>query len=265
MVKLFIVGLFVLISTAYITIIAKEDPGYALISHGDWSIEMTLVLLVFSFAAVIISVLLTIYIFYKLLSVPENLFNWNQQRKINKASKQANTGMMQLAEGNWKAAERALGHGVNSSHTPLLNFIAAARAAQEQNKREQRDKYLSLAFKHYPEAQIAIGITQAELEIASEELEQALVTLKHLHSIDPHHKQILKMLVELYQKLSMWDDVSKLLPDVKQKRLFSNEEYQELELDTYRHRMLSLTEQEDLIALKLKVLKIILVIIQILG
>ena len=65
--KKFIVGLFVLISTAYITIIAKEDPGYALISHGDWSVEMTLVLLVFAFVAVILSLLVVIYLFYKLL------------------------------------------------------------------------------------------------------------------------------------------------------------------------------------------------------
>ena len=39
MIKLFFYSLIFLIIAAYVALIAKEDPGYALLSHGDWIIE----------------------------------------------------------------------------------------------------------------------------------------------------------------------------------------------------------------------------------
>ncbi len=245
MIRIFILALLVLLSTVYITLFAKADPGYALLSRGDWSVEMTLVLLVLGLIASMMLIFILIYLLYKVLGIPEKVIRWNSDRKHKRANKNANAGMIQLAEGNWKDAERFLGKDVNASDTPLLNFIAAAKAAQEQGKLSQRDNYLLLAFKHYPQAKLAICISQAELEIAAKQYEQALLTLKHIQEQAPYHGQVLKMLVDLYNKMSKWDEIKELLPVLKQRRIYPPEEFAQLEINTFQQILKDCVNEEN--------------------
>jgi len=249
MIKLFIFGLLILVSAVYLTILAKNDPGYVLISYNNGSVEMTLVLLIAGFTSIIVSVIGAFYVLYKILGLPERIVRWNSQRKLNKANRQATTGMIQLAEGKWKSAERSLSKGASNSGAPLLNYMAAARAAQQQDKPQQRDNYLAEAFKHYPEAQIAIGLTQAELEIDAAEFGQALTTLKHLHSVEPGHEHVIKMLADLYVKMEKWDELKNLLPRIKQHNTYTGDDYLKLQADVAVYELKQAAKQGDLEAL----------------
>mgnify|MGYP000727120986 CR=1 FL=1 len=44
-------------------------------------------------------------------------------------------------------------------------------------------------------------MTQAELQLADQQLEQALATLKHLRSVAPKHTYVLRLLRRLYEQL----------------------------------------------------------------
>ncbi len=85
MFKVFILGLLTLLGVVYITLMAKEDPGYALISYGDWSVEMTLVFLIVGLSAIILLSFGSIYLILKLMDIPGNLLIWNKKRRANSA------------------------------------------------------------------------------------------------------------------------------------------------------------------------------------
>jgi len=246
MFKLFFLGLLTLIAVVYATLMAKEDPGYAMLSYGGYTVEMTIVLLIAGLAFVIFAAYFLIFGLLKVLDVPGQFFNWNDARRKNSAVKNSNRGFIQLAEGNWRSAERSLSKNATHNSTPLLNYIAAARAAQEQGKQSQRDNYLMLAYQSNPDAEIAIGLTQAELQISDGQEEQALATLMHLRSQSPRHQQVLKMLVDLYKQMGSWRELEVLFTDLQHYRVLKDPQLNELEKEIQRHMLQQAVDQNDL-------------------
>ncbi|MFK5984351.1 MAG: heme biosynthesis HemY N-terminal domain-containing protein [Pseudomonadota bacterium] len=249
MFKIFILGLLTLVGVVYATLMAKEDPGYALLSYGDWSVEMTIVLLVVVLGSVIISAIFVVYLLLKLMDTPEKLLNWNTHRKTNSAISHSMQGFIQIAEGNWKSAERHLNKNIASNKMALLNYLAAAKVAQQQGEQARRDDYLMQAFQNFPKAEVAIGLTQAELEIEAEQYSEALVTLLHLRTLASSHKQVLRLLMKVYQQMSSWSDLETLLKDLKVYRVVDKIKLQALEKDVNKHvlRELALAnKQQDL-------------------
>ncbi len=220
MIKLLFYALIFLIAAAYLALIAKEDPGYALLSYGDWSVEGTLVFLLSVLTVIISGILLVVYLLVKTIKFPGRISHWTHNRKTHKAIKNCNQGFIELAEGNWREAEKHLRKSANDSGMPILNYLAAARAAQEEGAQRRRDNYLLQAHKSDPSADVAIGLTQAELQIKDGQAEQALATLMHLRSVAPRHKQVLKMLFAVYQQLNSWRDLEQLLPVLKKNNIF---------------------------------------------
>jgi len=246
MFKLFFLGLLTLIAVVYATLMAKEDPGYAMLSYAGYTVEMTLVLLIAALGFAILGTYFLVFGLLKLLDIPSRLIDWNDKRRKSSAVKRSNEGFMALAEGNWRSAERALSKNAANNSTPLLNYMAAARAAQEQGKQSQRDNYLMLAFQTNPDAEIAIGLTQAELQISDGQEEQALATLMHLRGQSPRHHQVLKMLVDLYKKMESWHDLEVLFHDLQHYRVYKDPQLNDLEKDIQRHMLQQAVDQNDL-------------------
>ncbi len=122
----------------------------------------------------------------------------------------------------------------------LLNYLAAAKVAQEQGYQDRRDAYLVKAFKHFPDAEIVIGLTQAELEIGADQYQQALVTLLHLRTLAANHKQVLRLLVQVYKHTSSWKDLESLLKDLRSYRVIEKIKLHQLEKEVYKHILVEL-------------------------
>jgi len=250
MYKIFILALLTLLAVVYITLMAKEDPGYALMSYGEWSVEMTLVLLIVGLSLVILTAFIAVYLLLKLLDIPGSLINWNKNRKVNNATSHSIKGFLELTEGNWKSAERHLNNNIDNNKMALLNYLAAARVAQEQGEQKRRDDYLMQAFQSFPEAEVAIGITQAELEIAAEEYQKALVTLLHLRTIASNHRQVLRLLMQVYKQSSSWKELEALIKDLRAYRVVDKEKLQGLEKEVYKHVLRDLASSNKLEEMK---------------
>jgi len=250
MIKLLFYSLIFLVIAVYLALIAREDPGYALLSHGDWSIEGTLVLLITALTVAISSVLVLVYFLVKTIKFPSRVGSWNQNRKTVKAIKSCNKGFIELAEGNWREAEKHLRRSANGSGMPILNYLAAARAAQEEGAQRRRDDYLLQAHQSDPSADIAIGLTQAELQIKDGQAEQALATLMHLRSVAPRHKQVLKMLFGVYQQLNSWNDLQKLLPELRKNHIFEPHILSQFEQSLSQQLMKQALQENNLDELK---------------
>ncbi|MBM2830111.1 MAG: hypothetical protein HW411_901, partial [Gammaproteobacteria bacterium] len=136
-------------------------------------------------------------------------------------------------EGNWKSAEESLKKGIPYARAPLINYLGAARAAQQQDALERRDHYLKLAHENNPDAKVAVGLTRAELQINQHQTEQALATLTNLHERRPDQKQVKLMLLKIHTDLKDWKNVLELLPELKRARLLSTENIQAKQLEAY--------------------------------
>jgi HemY protein len=108
-----------------------------------------------------------------------------------------------------------------------------------------RDHYLREAQQSMPEAKIAVELTQAQLQLANHQWEQALATLRHLQDLAPRHPYVLKLLIKLYEQVRDWPHLIALLPDLKRNNVVSPQTFQTLQLNAYQQAMLDFEKQKQ--------------------
>lgn len=207
-----IVVIVLLLSAVGVTFLL-QDPGYVVINFRSYLIEMSVPALV----ALILSLIFCIWLIAKLLRAPRRLGEAAGRYRNNRAGQRLTRGMIEMAEGNFARGERMLVRAANTSETPLLNYLQAARAAHLQGNDERRDDWLRLAYEHTPEAANAVLLTQAELQLDRKQYEQALATLRKIEENTPNQSQAMALLGQLYFRLEDWRALEKLLPRLEKK------------------------------------------------
>lgn len=227
------IWLFVL-AGAGIGVVLSRDSGYVLLSFGNYTVEMSLALLLLFLAALFAALYFGIRLLVRTLHLPQDVHNWKQKRGSRLAQQAMTRGLLEMSEGSWRSAEKRLVRFADRSETPLLNYLAAARAAQLQGAHDRRDGYIRLAHDAMPSADVAVSLTQAELQLADHQLEQALATLKHLRSVAPKHTYVLRLLRRLYEQLGDWEHLRELLPELRRRKVEDDAELNRLEVRTHR-------------------------------
>jgi len=210
-----------------------DNPGYVLIGIGHWSLETSLVV----FAVSLIFGFFTFYFFFRLMGwlfrLPGQLKSRGKNIKFNRSQEALIAGLVDSAEGNWEKAENILIKHASQSGVPLIHYLTAARAAQSRGAFEKRDEYLKKAADQSPDSSVVIGLTQAELSLSGNQFEQALETLTRLHSIDPTHATVLKLLHQTYQHVGDWQGIRKLIPSLHTHKILMEAEVKLLETETF--------------------------------
>lgn len=240
--KLLFFSLVIVLLAAIIAVAAHKDPGYLLINYHGWVIESSVL-----FALTILVVLFVVfYISLRFLvqtrHMPQRLQQWQQQRHISQAGESLTSGLIELASGNWSKAEKKLLRHVEHSQSPLLNYLGAARAAQKRGDEERRDYYLRQAHETTPAAELAIGLTQADLQLSQGQLEQALATLSHLRQLAPKHALVIKLLLRLYNKLHDWDRLLEIVPLAVKYKVIDKQQAQHCSATAYAALLLLAAE-----------------------
>lgn len=231
--KLLVSALLILLAAVSAALIARNDPGYLLISHGAWRLETTLALAVIALLAGFVAFYYLIRLLVNIWRTPRRLSTWQRGRLAHKARATLTRGLIQLEEGEWYAAEQNLIKHAEAGDPPLLHYLAAARAAQRQGAHERRDNYLRLAHQSTPSADVAVGLTQAELQLSHHQTEQALASLTHLRRLAPKHAYVLKLLMKLYVELHDWRALLELLPELRKRQIINAEQAEQLERRAY--------------------------------
>ncbi|WP_305909103.1 heme biosynthesis HemY N-terminal domain-containing protein [Methylomarinum sp. Ch1-1] len=244
----FLGALFVAIAAAFIIhgwLTQYNDPGYVLIGFGHWALETSLV--VFAVSSVI--AFFVFYVFFRflgwLLRLPSRMKEKGKTIKFNRSQEALIAGLVDSAEGNWERAEKVLIKHASNSGAPLLHYLTAAKAAQSRGAFEKRDEYLSKAAEQASDSDIAVGLTQAELHLSEKQFEQALQTLSKLHSIEPGHASVLKMLHQAYQLAGDWEGLRKLIPSLHKNKILMEAEVKLLETETYSRLLKQAAEEGD--------------------
>ncbi len=247
--KLLTYVLLALIAAVGIGMAVSGDPGYVQIVYREWTLETSLVLLV-------IVLLLAFFAFHYVLRLwtamrrfPKRLAHLQKQKRLNRARTALTHGLVKLAEGDWAAAEKELTKHTEHSETPLINYLAAARAAQEQGADERRDNYLQLAQQCKPGHDVATGLTQATLQIAHRQTGQALTTLHKLRSTAHKNTAVLKLLMALYIESQEWQHLLELLPDLRRTGIMDNQSADNLERTAHARLLARVAQGTDSLAL----------------
>ena len=205
------------------------DSGYVLLSWYGTSVEMSLGTLVVLVLVVFFGLYLLTTLVVRLWAFPRRIHEAMERRREARSRRSAIRGLIDLAEGRWAESERNLMRHAADSKVPLITYIAAARAAQMQGAHERRDTYLRRAYEREPAAQLAVLLTQAELQIAHRQYEHALATLRRLQELDLNHAYGLRLLARLYRKLGDWSALHTLLPKLRETRAMPRAEIDRLE------------------------------------
>ncbi len=196
-----------------------QDRGYVLVNFLGYVIEMSVptLLLVLAVAYLGIRAIVALW------KAPRRLGAAVAERRVRRAGEKLTKGLIHIAEGDWSKGERLLAQGLRATDSPLINYLMAARAAQLQGSDGRRDDWLKLAYEEMPEAETAVLLTQAELQLEHTEFERALATLSRIQEAHPNHPVALALLARIYQALEDWDRLIELLPQLGDARLDAQE------------------------------------------
>ncbi len=211
----------------------SQDTGLMIFSYADYDIQMSLSFFILSSCMLFIVVYLSIRTMDSLIRLPKNLNRWSLHRRHRRSEKYLSQGILAMLEGDWRGAEESFQRGARESRLPLVNYLAAARAAQHIGAIGRRDHYLQLAHEDSPKAALAIGLTQAKLQLSQHQTEQAYATLKHLDVGQANQDQVNALLLDAATELCEWSEALRILNDPKSKKILPEEQLKSRQVEVY--------------------------------
>ena len=220
-----------------------ENGGYILIVYGNYTIDMSLWALLL--------ILVAIWLIWKgikgtirlLIEPGQKFFRERGPIKQQRYRSRTAKGLLQYIEGHWDQARRTLKRSAKHSDMPVLNYLAAADSAYEMGDQEDASRLLAKAREVAPDAELAVGLSQARMYLRDEHYEEALAILGRLHSQSSNHPLILRLLNNAYRGLKDWRSLEKLLPDFRRYKVFNKRAMARVEAEVYSSLLSSLSAQ----------------------
>jgi len=227
MVRLFVFSLLIIVVALWVTFYLgfPADPGYLLIAFRNYTFETSLFTLVVTLVA--------IYLLFRLLVI---IFRWvnpaklvragiaiNEKRKARERSKTME-GMLYLIRGNWQSSYKLLKKSMSDQDATVINYLAAAYAAQRLDDKDSWEQCLDQAEREYPAARSTVNSLRAQLLFRSGHLEQCLAVLEQLKKSSLNDAALLLLLKEVYIRLEVWDLLKELLPSLEKNKIVDDEE-----------------------------------------
>lgn len=224
------VVLFVLVvAAALIGVAISRHAGYVLISYDAFRYESS----IWAALALLVAVLFILWLLrmlIALLTTSGGVVNpWSRRNRSRRVQNAIEQGQMDLAEGRWASAQRNLHRAAEAERQPLLYYLGAARAANEQGRYEDSDNLLERALERQPHAELAIALSHAQLQVDRGDLDGALVTLQAMQERHPHNPQVLRQLQRLYRERGEWHELIRLMPELRKDKVLPAQELAELE------------------------------------
>jgi len=166
----------------------------------------------------------------ELVTASTGLVNpWSRRNRSRRTQIAIENGQIDLAEGRWASAQKHLTRAAEAERQPLLYYLGAARAASELGHYEESDNLLERALERQPQAELAIALSHAQLQMDRADTQGALTTLQAMHERHPHNAQVLRQLQRLYQQRGDWTALIRLLPELRKDKVLPASELAELE------------------------------------
>ena len=235
-----------LMSSIFIGLQLHQDPGHVLIAFNHWTIESTLGVALFGIIIIFFILRSICWLVASISNLPHKYMSWIKLKRTKRAEQQTRQGLIEFTEGQWTLAKKHLANAMPDTPAPLVNYLTAARAAQELGDEISRDKYLEQARTAVPDADIGISLTKSEMLLDNQQFELALSTLEELNQREPNHPYVLQYLMRAHEALHNYTQCMLLLPTCKRLKVFPENQMQALEKRIYLHDLIQHIEHDSL-------------------
>jgi len=216
-----------------LALLLLEDPGYVLISMGQWAVETSFAVAVLFLLVLFGVCYLVLRLLLRIIHAPRQIGTAAHSSKSRKSQQFLAQGMEELAEGRWKAAEHSLVKGSKGSKDPTLYYLGAAQAARHLGAPDRSDKYLQ-KLEAVPEGDTFLAkLARAEFLLEDGQAAAAKDTLLPLLDEQPNQPRALELLARAYQQLADWRKVQELLPALDKSGMFDQAGFDRLQYQVY--------------------------------
>ncbi|MEV3845088.1 heme biosynthesis HemY N-terminal domain-containing protein [Aeromonas veronii] len=191
---------------------ASGNKGYVLIALGNYTIESSVTSAVILAVLFYGALLIVEWLLGRVFGLRRKTLGWYGSRRRRKANQQTVAATLAMAEGHYSQAEKLLIKGASNSDTPLLNYLSAAKAAQARGDDARRDQYLQKAQEENPKAELALTLTQTQLQIEQGQYDTALAMLESVYALNPRHPMVLDQLRQVHLARQDWSALCDLIP-----------------------------------------------------
>lgn len=249
--KLLMGVIITLFASVWMALSLRQDPGYAMFSIGQWTVETSFAFLILFLIALFVGFYFLVRLALRLWHTPGQTLAAHQRRLQRKARRLFNLGVRQLAAGQWAAAEKTLLRSAAHSETPALDYLNAARAVHRLNEAKwRRDLHLRKA-EDAPDADaLLVQLTRVEFLLDDQDAAQARTLLESLRTLHPRHPGVLEWLARTYRQLGAWEPLRQLLPEVQKQKVFGPDLLAEMQGEVYRALLQSTAAAGPLEALR---------------
>ncbi|PXX74789.1 HemY protein [Pseudomonas sp. LAMO17WK12:I10] len=243
--RLYVILFLVIAASGLLGLAIAEHSGYILIAYDSFRYESSL-WATLALLAVIWLVIWGIKALIELVMASSGVVNpWSRRNRSRRVQIAIEQGQMDLAEGRWASAQKHLHRAAEAERQPLLYYLGAARAANEQGNYEQCDSLLERALERQPQAELAVALSHAQLQTDRGDTEGALSTLQAMHERHPHSVQVLRQLQRLHQQRGDWSAVIRLLPELRKDKVLPANELAELERRAWGENLTLAAHREE--------------------
>ena len=130
--RLGVVALIALVFGVTLVHFFYEDNGYVMLRWGGWAFESSLAGFILLSILTLLILFIVLRLARRIVRFPRDMRGFMRRRRRRRARRYLTRGLINIAEGRWRDGERMLVRGVDGTDTPLINYLAAARAAQLQ-------------------------------------------------------------------------------------------------------------------------------------
>ncbi|MFQ1897861.1 heme biosynthesis HemY N-terminal domain-containing protein [Aeromonas veronii] len=191
---------------------ASGNKGYVLIALGNYTIESSVTSAVILAVLFYGALLILEWLLGRVFGLRRKTLGWYGSRRRRKANQQTVAATLAMAEGHYSQAEKLMLKGASNSDTPLLNYLSAAKAAQARGDDVRRDQYLQKAQEENPKAELALTLTQTQLQIEQGQYDTALAMLESVYALNPRHPMVLDQLRRVHLARQDWSALCDLIP-----------------------------------------------------
>ena len=204
----------------------SQDPGYLLVTWGDWQVETSVWL---ALSALMLSLVLLWFILRALrttLRVPRALRRWLGLRSARGAQRRADKGFAAFFEGHWDVAEKALKKGGAPDEQTLLHPLYAALAALRRGESARALTLLEQAEREGSAPVSLITLARAECHLRAAATHDAERSLEQLSASERKTPRAKALRAELAYVQRDWQPLMELLADVRRAGIVPEEQMQ---------------------------------------
>lgn len=219
-----------LIAAVWLGIALGQDPGLALFSWRDTSVEMPLW---FAACCLLLMVFLVWHLSHWVHALPEALHRlkiWRNTRRLHRHVCHIRDGLLDLVAQRWQKAEKHLAKAGSETDLHPLDSLGAAYAAHQLGALKRRDAWLAQAG-NTPAARLL----QADFCL-DDGRPQDTIALLAAHRKDP---AALIRLQKAYRRLEKWDELFEIIPALRKSAVISEEKAARMERNTVKNWLAS--------------------------